>query len=67
MARQHRNYRGIRAKKITPLGDSSIHWNLAVLAYEYKLSPRELEQLSPRMLFTMGKLLEGLNRKHGKR
>jgi len=39
------------------LGESSTHWMFAQLAYEYKLSPRELMLLEPRMLWTMQRYL----------
>ena len=40
---------------------------LAVLAYEYKISPRELMELEPRMLWTMGRVLEHIATKQRKR
>ena len=40
---------------------------LALLAYEYKISPRELMELSPRMIWTMGRVLESLNQKQRRR
>lgn len=44
-----------------------MHWNLAVLAYEYKVSPADLMQLEPRMLWTMGRLLEHVKHQQRKR
>jgi hypothetical protein len=34
-----------------------MHWKIALLAVETGLSPRELLELSPRMLFTIEKYL----------
>jgi hypothetical protein len=39
------------------LGDSSIHWAIVQLAYEYKINPKELLELEPRMLWTMQRYL----------
>lgn len=43
------------------LGDSSAHWYIVQLAYEYKLSPRELMKLDTRMLWTMGRYIANRN------
>jgi hypothetical protein len=40
-----------------------MHWNLAQLAYEYHISPRELMELEPRMLWTMQRYLVAVSRK----
>jgi len=42
-----------RSKKIIGLGDSSLHWQIAIIAVETGISPRELLSLEPRMLWTM--------------
>ena len=39
------------------LGASSAHWSMAALAVETGISPRELAQLDPRMLWTMERYL----------
>ena len=39
------------------LGDSSTHWMIAQLAFEYKISPKELLELEPRMLWTLQRYL----------
>lgn len=39
------------------LGDSSTHWAIAQLSYEFKISPNELLTLEPRMLWTMQRYL----------
>ena len=49
-------------KKIEPLGGYSLHWVMAQLAYEYKISPRELAELEPRMLWTMQRYLVAVSR-----
>ncbi len=46
-----------RLKKIKGLGDSSAHWTIAMLACETHISPRELMELDPRMLWTMQRYL----------
>jgi len=40
------------------LGDQSAHWMIVTLAVETGISPRELMQLEPRMLWTMQRYLE---------
>jgi hypothetical protein len=67
MDRDSARRRSGRHKKIVGLGDSSAHWYLASLAYEYKISPAELEKLDPRMLWTMGRVLESRNQRQRKR
>jgi hypothetical protein len=49
-------------KKIKPLGGYSAHWVVAQLAYEFKISPRELMELEPRMLWTMQRYLVAVSR-----
>ena len=39
------------------LGDDSMHWKIALIAVETGLSPRELLELSPRMLWTIERYL----------
>lgn len=39
------------------LGDSSLHWEIAALACETGISPRELLLCEPRMLFTIERYL----------
>lgn len=39
------------------LGDASLHWEIAGLAVETGISPRELMQLEPRMLWTIERYL----------
>lgn len=39
-----------------------MHWVLAQLSYEFKLSPRELLELEPRMLWTMQRYLVAVSR-----
>jgi len=53
--------RGRWRKKIRGLGDSSVHWQLAILAVETGISPRELADLEPRMLWTMFRYLASKN------
>jgi hypothetical protein len=43
------------SKKIVGLGENSLHWQIAALAVETGISPRELTELEPRMLWTMGR------------
>ncbi len=49
-------------KKIEPLGAWSLHWTLAQLSHEFKISPRELMELEPRMLWTMQRYLVAVSR-----
>lgn len=44
-------------KKIRGLGDTSLHWEIAALAVETGISPRELMELEPRMLWTMARYI----------
>lgn len=44
-------------KKIVGLGDSSLHWEIAALAVETGISPKELMELEPRMLWTMARYI----------
>ena len=37
------------------------------MAYEYKVSPAELMKLEPRMLWTMGRVLDHINTRQAKR
>lgn len=46
-----------RRKKIVGLGDSSMHWQIAALSVETGISPRELMELEPRMLWTIERYL----------
>lgn len=39
-----------------------MHYSLAQLSYEYKISPRELMKLEPRMLWTMQRYLVAVSR-----
>lgn len=41
------------------LGDDSLHWRIAWIAVETGISPLDLLQLEPRMLWTIGRYLEG--------
>jgi hypothetical protein len=45
-----------------PLGAYSLHWSIAQLSYEFKISPRELMELDPRMLWTMQRYLVAVSR-----
>lgn len=58
MARNY--YRGgaSRAKKIVGLGDDSLHWRIAWISCETGVSPTDLANLEPRMLWTMSRYLE---------
>lgn len=44
-------------KKIEGLGASSLHWTIATIACETGISPRELAELEPRMLWTIQRYL----------
>ncbi len=48
---------GGHGKIIRGLGDSSVHWEIAALAVETGISPRELMLLEPRMLWTISRYL----------
>jgi len=55
-------------KKIVGLGDSSLHWEIAALSVETGISPNELLQLEPRMLWTMTRYVVSRSQAHnGKR
>jgi hypothetical protein len=43
------------------LGETSAHWFIAGLACETGISPRELLELEPRMLWTMNRYLAAKN------
>lgn len=53
------------------LGDDSMHWKLAALAVETGISPRELLELTPRMLWTLERYLvwkgQAMSRKRSRR
>lgn len=57
MARGRRHGSGGRPKRIEGLGDQSMHWFIASLACETGISPRELMELEPRMLWTLNRYL----------
>jgi hypothetical protein len=44
-----------------PLGDESAHWTIAQLAVELGIAPSVLMNESPRMLFTMQRVLLARN------
>lgn len=50
------------------LGEHSLHWDIAIVAVETGISPNELMQLEPRMLWTMMRYLITKNQRNsGKR
>ena len=46
-------------KRLKGIGDDSIHWLIATIAVETGLSPTELMNLEPRMLFTIQRYMVG--------
>lgn len=54
-------------KKIKGLGDSSLHWLIAQIAVETGLSPTELINLEPRMLFTIQRYMIWKSQERAKR
>ena len=50
-------FRGRFHKKIKGLGETSLHWEIAALSVETGISPRELMELEPRMLWTMARYI----------
>lgn len=50
---------GCLPKIIKGIGDDSMHWTIATIACETGLSPTELMNLEPRMLFTIQRYLVG--------
>jgi hypothetical protein len=45
------------------IGDDSVHWLIATIAVETGLSPTELMNLEPRMLFTIERYMVGRARR----
>jgi hypothetical protein len=48
-------------KKIVPFGESSAHWLIATIACETGISPSELMNLPPRLLWSITRYLEFKN------
>jgi len=53
MGQRCRDGDGCRPKMMKGIGDDSMHWLIATIAVETGLSPTELSNLEPRMLFTI--------------
>ena len=49
------------------LGDSSMHWMIAQLSVESGISPVDLLELEPRMLFTLQRYMVSRNQKQRQR
>lgn len=50
------------------IGDDSMHWLIATIAVETGLSPTELANMEPRMLFTIQRyMMSKARRGHGRR